>query len=90
MGRVILCILVGVVVALAAKGRELAATVTLAVVQIVLFFTAAVAVIASGRDWFHWFLTMLSWNCLCAIAIVVGGAIVRTRRSAETVRPSNR
>jgi len=50
--------------------------------------TAAFAVFASGHDWFHWFLEMLPWNCAFSIATMVGRAIVRTRRSAVTTRPS--
>jgi hypothetical protein len=88
IGRVLLCAAVGAFVALAAKRREMTATMVLALVQIALFFVGTCALIATGRDWFHWFLDMLPWNCLSSIATVVGGAIVRTRRSAATTRPS--
>jgi hypothetical protein len=87
-GRVILCMLAGTLVALAAKGREMTAAVTLALIEVALVVTAVVAVVASGHHWFHWFLDMLPWNCAFSIAIVVGAAIVRTRRSAATTRPS--
>ena len=80
-GRVILCIFAGASVAFAAKRRELAATVSLALIQLALFGSALLAVIAAGREWVHWLWAMLPWNCIFSMATVVGGAIVRTRRS---------
>jgi hypothetical protein len=87
-GRVILCTFAGAFVAFAAKGREITAAATLALFQIALLVTAVFAVVASGHYWFHWFLDMLPWNCAFSVATLVGGAIVRTRRSAATTRPS--
>lgn len=81
-GRVILCVLVGGCVALAARGREMAAVVGLGLVQLTLFFAAVVAVIAGGHVWFDWVVEMLLLNLLCSVATVVGGAIVTMRRSA--------
>jgi hypothetical protein len=86
IGRVIICISIGALVALVARRREMAAVVGLAVVQMALLLAATITVIASGREWFQWFQTMLLWNGLCAIATVVGGAIVtRLRVPAPTL-----
>ncbi len=84
MGRLILCIAIGALVALAAKGSEMVAVVVLALVQIALFLAGTLALIVGGRDWLHWFLVMLLWNGLSVIATIVGGAIVRTRRPVPT------
>jgi hypothetical protein len=88
IGRVILCALIGALVAFTAKRMEMAAVVALALLQMALFEAATVALIIRGREWFEWFLVMLLWNGLCAIATVAGGAIVRTRRSGATTRHS--
>lgn len=87
-GRVILCCVIGMLVAVVVKGKELTTTLSLAGVEMALFVTAAVAVIASGHDWSQWFLTMMPWNSLCALAIIAGGVIVRMSRSAKRLRPS--
>lgn len=78
---------IGFVVALAARGREMVATITLA------FIYAAMAVIASayifdstGNSVALWRLT---WYAADSIAVVIGGAIVRTRRLAAAPCPSN-
>ncbi len=86
-GRVILCTLIGALVALVAKGRELTAAGTLALVEIVLFASAVFVVIASGQSWVQWFLDMLPWNCASAFATVIGGAVVRMGRSGGVTRP---
>ena len=84
LGRVIICGLAGVVVALAAKRGEMAAVIAISLIQLGLFLAAVVAVIARGEPWFHWFLVMLLWNSLGAAATVLGGAAVRIYRSAAT------
>lgn len=88
LGRVIICGLAGVVVALAAKRGEMAAVIVISLVQIALFLAAVVAVIARGEAWFHWFMAMLLWNSLGSAATVLGGAAVRIYRSATTNGPS--
>jgi hypothetical protein len=88
IGRVILCTAIGSLVALAARRKEMAAVMALACVQMVLFGTAAVAEMFSSREWLHWFLFMLTWNSLCAIATVAGGAMVKTRRTVRLWRPA--
>jgi hypothetical protein len=75
---------VGVVVALAAKGREMIATMTLALVFFTLIGAAVVWVAMHRQMDVAWML----WSCADPVAIVVGGAIVRTQRSPETTLPS--
>ena len=82
--HLIASMLVGCVVALAAKGREMTATMTLALVLCALIGTAWVWVAMHRPLDVGWML----WSCSDPLAIVVGGAIVRTRRSAAASRPS--
>ena len=71
---------VGCMVALAAKGREMVATMTLALVLCALIGAALLWVATHGPVDVAWML----WSCADPVAIVIGGAIVRTRRSAAT------
>jgi hypothetical protein len=71
-------------VALVAKGREMVATMTLALILCALSGAALVWVAMHQPVDVAWML----WLCADPIAIVVGGAIVRTRRSAKTRRTS--
>ena len=73
---------VGCVVAWAAKGREMIATMTLALVFCTSISTALVWV--SVHRPMAFFLAGMLWSCADPIAIVVGGIIVRTRRSGAT------
>jgi len=75
---------VGCVVALAVKGREMIATMTLALVLCTLIGTAWVWVAMHGPLDVGWML----WTCSDPFAIGVGGAIVRTRISAGKPLPS--
>jgi hypothetical protein len=84
IGHVIAAMFVGCLVALAAKGREMVATMTLALVLCALIGAALVWVATHGPMDVAWML----WSCADPFAIVVGGAIVRTRRSAATTLPS--
>jgi hypothetical protein len=77
--------LVGCVVALAAKGRELIATMTLALVLCALIGAAFVWVATHRPMDVAWML----WSCADPFAIVIGGAIVRMRRSAAATPPSS-
>jgi hypothetical protein len=86
IGRVLVAALVGGIVAVAAKRSEMAATMALALFMSALNVVGALANLASTGD--YGFLSTLPWSFACSIAIVVGGAIVRTRRSAATARPS--
>ena len=78
---------VGCVVALVAKGREMVATMTLSLVLGALGVVASLVIVAKTGD--DWLLSRLPWHFADSFAIVVGGAIVRTRRSAPTNRPSD-
>jgi len=74
-------LLVGCMVALAAKGREMVATMTLSLVLFGLAVPAYFVLVAE-----HWLMGEALWwmlfQCAGPFAIVIGGAIVRTRRSA--------
>lgn len=80
----ILSLLVGCTVALAAKGREMVATITLALVRCALIGAALLWVATHLPIGVAWIL----WSFTDPLAIVIGGAIVRTRRSAMRTRPS--
>jgi len=81
-GRVILCAVVGALVALIAHKKEMAAVVTLALIQGMLFFVSTVALIVNHREWLHWFLFMLPWITACSTATIIGGAVVRKCRAS--------
>lgn len=81
IGHVIASMFVGCIVAVAAKGREMFATLTLSLVLGVLGGVAILVAVSWGRPLF---LGMLPWYFADWFAIVIGGAIVRTRRSAAT------
>jgi hypothetical protein len=74
--HLILSIIVGCIVALAAKGREVVATMTLALVLCGLIGSALVWIAMHRPIDVAWML----WQWADPFAIVVGGAIVRTRR----------
>jgi len=84
IAHVILSMFVGCIVALVAKGREMVATVTLALVLCAMVGAAWVWVAMHGRMDVAWML----WSIPGPFAIVAGGAIVRTRRSSVTHLPS--
>ena len=81
IGHVIASMFVGCIVAMTAKGREMVATMMLSLVLGVLSGVAILVTLSWGRPLFLW---MLPWYFADWLAIVVGGAIVRTRRSAGT------
>ena len=80
--------LVGCVVALAAKGKEMIATMTLALILFAMFivgFIEWVAVSWPTRDSnLQW--SILMWQSLGFFAILVGGAIIRNVRSYATTQ----
>ncbi len=84
-GHVIASMFVGCVVAMAAKGREMVATVTLGLVLGAMAGAASWAWVARTGD--DSILRMLPWYFADSIATVIGGAIVRTRRTATTTLP---
>jgi hypothetical protein len=86
IGHVIASMFVGCMVALAAKGREMIATMTLALVLGAMAGAASLVLVARGHNSFPpW---MLPWYFADWFAIVIGGAIIRTRRFAATTLPS--
>jgi hypothetical protein len=82
--HLILSMFVGCMVALAAKGREMVATMTLALVFCAMT-GAALVVEIFGRSYLGPYaygeVTWMLWSCSDPFAIVMGGLIVRTRRS---------
>jgi hypothetical protein len=84
IGHLMASLFVGCMVALVAKGKEMVATMTLALVLCTLIGAALVWVATHLPIDVAWML----WSCADPLAIVVGGAIVRTRRSAATTQPS--
>ena len=86
IGHIIVFLFVGCVVALGAKGREMVATMMLGFIFGAMAVAAFLVIVSrTGNDAFLWRLT---WNFADSFAIVIGGAIVRTHRSAATARPS--
>jgi hypothetical protein len=79
IAHLITFLFVGCVVAWGAKGREMAATMTLALIFGAMAVAAAVAILTSTGD--AALLWRLTWSFADAIAIVVGGALVRMNRS---------
>lgn len=88
IGRVLVETLAGGIVAVAAKGREMTATMALGLFLSALGVTGCLMMVARTGDYEFLFLWALPAVFADSIAIVVGGAIVRTRRSAATTRPS--
>ncbi len=88
IGHVIVSMLIGCIVALAAKGKEMVATMTLGIVLCAMVGVAYFASVAK-----HWPMDLaLSWmlfQCAGPFAMIVGGVIVRTHRSAARTRPSS-
>jgi len=84
-GHVIASMFVGCMVALAAKGREMVATMTLSLVLCALIGAAFLWVATHRPMDVAWML----WSCADPFAIAVGGALVRMRRSAAATLPSN-
>jgi hypothetical protein len=82
IGHLMASLLVGCIVALAAKGREMVATMTLCLLHCAMV-GAAFTWVATQRptgDDLQWVL----FQCSGPFAILVGGLIVRTRRTAAT------
>jgi Fe2+ transport system protein B len=84
IAHVVLSVFVGCIVALVARGREMVATMTLALVFCAMVGTAWVWVALHQPLGVAWIL----WSCADSLAIVVGGVVVRTFRSASATLPS--
>ena len=76
--------LLGMVVAWAAKGREMTVTATLALAGFLLAIPPSLQWVAKTGD--YGILWTLLHTFVFSIAIVAGGAVVRTRRSAAVIR----
>jgi hypothetical protein len=85
--HVLSLLFVGAVVALAARGREMAAAMTLSLIYGAMI-GVALLVWMTERPGPEYYLWMLPWNLADLFAIVVGGAIVRMRRSRANTLPS--
>lgn len=79
-------IFVGCMVGLAAKGREMVATVTLSLFLYALAGIAVLAIVMADRTGGVSFLRFLTGQFPDSLAIVIGGAIVRIRRTFATTR----
>ncbi|MFZ0275910.1 MAG: permease prefix domain 2-containing transporter [Candidatus Sulfotelmatobacter sp.] len=86
--HLVLSMLVGCMVALVAKGREMVAAMTLGLVHYALAGVAWWATEMAVRPGGVSFPLLLAVLFADSFAIFVGGAIVRARRSAATMRPS--
>lgn len=84
--RFVVNALIGVAVASVAKGREMVATVALALLGDILAIQSMLMAFAKTGD--HGFLWTLPWSFAFSVPIVVGGALVRTHRLGGTTRPS--
>jgi hypothetical protein len=88
IGRVLVETLIGGIVAVAAKGREMTVTMALSLFLGTLGIAGSLMMVANTGDYeflFQWALPSVFAD---SIAIVVGGAIVQTRRSSNIARPS--
>ena len=84
IGRLVICSVLGCLVALVAKRYELPAAASLALAQLAMFCAGTITLIAYGRHWPNWFLAMAPWNILCAIATVAGAIIVLKCKRSKT------
>jgi hypothetical protein len=80
IGYLIVFLFVGCIAAIVAKEREMAVATTLSLIFAAMTGAAAVSWVVQGDYWVLWRLT---WNFSDMFAILIGGAIVRTHRSAQ-------
>jgi hypothetical protein len=82
MMHVMSSLLVGCMVALAAKRRELVATISLALISAALITSAVIwaTIHLPGQGW-------MAWAYADSVAFIVGGIIVRIRRTSEAASP---
>jgi hypothetical protein len=79
IGYLIVFLFEGCIAAIVAKEREMAAATTLSLIYAALCGAALVSWVVQG----HWALSRLTWDFADTFAILIGGAIVRTQRSAR-------
>jgi hypothetical protein len=80
IGHLLVFLFVGCIAAVGAKEREMTAATTLSLIFAAMTGAAVVNWVVEGHYWVLWRLT---WNFADAFAILIGGVIVRTRRSAN-------
>jgi len=85
IGYLIVFLFEGCIAAIVAKEREMAAATTLSLISAALCGTAVVSWVVQG----HWALSRFTWDFADTIAILIGGAIVRTHRSAHLSHNEN-
>ncbi len=83
IGFLIVFLFVGCVVALAAKGREMAAAITLSLIFAAMTGAALFEWVAGGHTSLLW--SLLPWDFADWFAILIGAAIVRSSRSARCI-----
>ena len=81
IGYLIVFLFEGCIAAIVAKEREMAAATTLSLIYAALCGTAVVSWVIQG----HWALSRLTWDFADTFAILIGGAIIRTHRSAQNL-----
>jgi hypothetical protein len=86
IGHIIVFLFVGCVLGLAAKGKEMAATMTLGLVFGAMAVAAAMAILTRTGD--AALLWRPTWYFADSLAIVVGGALVRMHRSNRAHLPA--
>jgi hypothetical protein len=79
LAHLVTFLLIGLIVALAAWDREMAATTALGFVFAAMAVVGSVLAVATRGDYAY--LWRLSWYFSDSLAIVIGGAMVRTLRS---------
>jgi hypothetical protein len=86
VAHIIVFLFVGIAVALAARGREMLATMTLALIFVAMAVFASVYIVAKTGD--AAYLWRLTWYFADPLAIVIAGAIVRRHRQSAASRHS--
>jgi hypothetical protein len=79
IGYLIVFLFEGCIAAIVAKERGMVAATTLGLISAAMSGTAVVSWVVQG----HWALSRLTWDFADMLAILIGGAIVRTQRSAR-------
>ena len=88
VGRVLVAMVIGGVLGAAAKGREMTTTISLGLFMSALGVALSLMGVARNGDYEFLFLWALPSVFAHSLPVVVGGAIVRTLRSATTTPPS--
>jgi hypothetical protein len=87
-GRLVVVLLAGAIVAAAAKGRELTATLALALLLGAWGAAGSLLMLGTTRDYEFLLQWALPAVCADSLAILLGGALIRARRLAAAARRS--